>query len=85
MVVRLSGLDGSERWRSTGGGGWMRVENADARVRDSACALAVDGSGDVIIAGNTEGALFDNTGVWPQVCGLVWRARVWPCANFSFD
>lgn len=69
MVVRLSGADGSERWRSTGGGGWMHLGNADARVRDSACALAVDERGDVVIAGNTEGALFDSTG--NGVCGWL--------------
>ncbi|CAN0490796.1 unnamed protein product [Ectocarpus sp. 12 AP-2014] len=33
----------------------------DTNVRDSACALAVDWRGDVIIAGNTEGALFSST------------------------
>lgn len=63
MVVRLRGMDGSERWRSTRGGGWMKHAYADAHVRDSACALAVDGRGSIVIAGNTEGALFSSTGV----------------------
>lgn len=60
-MARLNGHDGSERWRSTGGGGWMNNGFTDTNVRDSACALAVDGRGDVIIAGNTEGALFGST------------------------
>lgn len=61
-MVRLSGWDGAERWRSTGGGGWTNTGFADSHVRDSACALAVDGAGDIVIAGNTEGALFGDTG-----------------------
>lgn len=62
VAVRLSGRDGKEMWRSTGGGGWTNNMYADAYVKDSACALAVDTRGDVIIAGNTEGALFGSTG-----------------------
>ena len=69
-MVRLSGRDGSERWRSTGGGGWMNNAYADTHVRDSACALAVDGRGDVVIAGNTEGALFSSTGTCAVVCSF---------------
>ena len=34
----------------------------DGYVQDSACALATDGRGDVVIAGNTEGSLFGNVG-----------------------
>lgn len=59
----------------------MNVGNADARVRDTACALAVDAVGDVVIAGNTEGALFDSTGQGGVLCfwcrlgrGEAWRA-----------
>lgn len=63
-MARLNGHDGSETWRSTGGGGWMNNGFTDTNVRDSACALAVDWRGDVIIAGNTEGALFSSTCVW---------------------
>lgn len=74
-MVRLSGMDGSERWRSTGGGGWMNNAYTDAHVRDSACALAVDGRGDVVIAGNTEGALFSSTGRCVLCCTLRARLR----------
>lgn len=62
LAVRLDGLDGREMWRASGGGGWLNSVNADAYVRDSVCAIAADGLGDVVIAGNTEGALFVSTG-----------------------
>ncbi|CBN78035.1 conserved unknown protein [Ectocarpus siliculosus] len=68
VVARLNGHDGSETWRSTGGGGWMNNGFTDTNVRDSACALAVDWRGDVIIAGNTEGALFSST--YRRNCGV---------------
>lgn len=62
LAVRLSGRDGQEQWRVTDGGGWLESINSDAFVQDSACALAADGNGNVVIAGNTEGALFGNAG-----------------------
>ncbi|CAM9844431.1 unnamed protein product, partial [Laminaria digitata] len=61
LALRISGRDGSERWRSTGGGGWTGTSYAGVYVEDSACAIAVDNEGGVVIAGNTEGALFEST------------------------
>ncbi|CAM9135994.1 unnamed protein product [Scytosiphon promiscuus] len=71
LVVRLSGWDGSERWRSTGGGGWTSAGFADSHVRDSACALAVDETGNIVIAGNTEGALFGDTAAGQETDAFV--------------
>lgn len=62
LALRISGHDGAERWRSTGGGGWTGSSYAGVYVEDSACAIAVDDDGGVVIAGNTEGALFESTG-----------------------
>ena len=62
LALRISGHDGAERWRSTAGGGWTGSSYAGVYVEDSACAIAVDNDGGVVIAGNTEGALFESTG-----------------------
>lgn len=62
VAVKISGRDGSELWRKMDGGGWMGSARADGYVQDSAHAIAADGKGDVVIAGNTEGALFGSMG-----------------------
>lgn len=62
MAVKISGGDGSELWRKMDGRGWMGSAGADGYVQDSAHAIAADGKGDVVIAGNTEGALFGSMG-----------------------
>lgn len=62
LVVRLDGNDGWELWRRTGGGGWKIPRDTEAYVQDSASALALDRSGDVVIAGSTAGALFGSPG-----------------------
>lgn len=69
VAVRLDGLDGSERWRTIGAGGLADEMYADIYVGDAACAVAADGMGNVVIAGNTEGALFESTG--KRVGGLI--------------
>lgn len=62
VAVKISGRDGSELWRKMDGGGWMGSAGADGYVQDSAHAIAADAKGDVVIAGNTEGALFGSMG-----------------------
>ena len=83
LAVRIGGHDGAERWRSTGGGGWTGTSYAGVYVEDSACAIAVDNGGGVVIAGNTEGALFESTGEEGHILmQTLWNVSWISCSDF---